>query len=48
MRKCDKCDKEKDNVNFTCIINNGKTNIVYLCEKCYDKLEKPFKSKREI
>lgn len=46
--KCDKCHKSRENVHLTCVETLGKLEKVYLCEKCYDKLAKPFKIKRGI
>lgn len=45
MRKCDKCHKARREVHLTCAETLGK---LYLCEKCHDKLDKPFKNKRYI
>lgn len=45
-RKCDRCGKNRKNVHLTCVETLGKLEKLHLCEKCYEKLEKPFKSKR--
>ena len=46
--KCDRCHKRKENVHLTCVETLVKLEKLHLCEKCHDKLDKPFKNKRYI
>lgn len=42
-RKCEECGELKENVHLTCLETNCIMRRVWLCEKCYEKYEKPFK-----
>ena len=46
MIKCEKCRKARKDVHLTSVETQGKLEKLNLCEKCYDKLSKPFKIKR--
>ena len=44
-RKCELCLELKEEVHMTCLEEFGTLKKLYLCEKCYDKVSKPFKDR---
>ena len=48
MTRCDLCGTKKSLVTLTNIEINGERRTVWLCEKCYDKHEKPFKKQNNV
>jgi protein-arginine kinase activator protein McsA len=45
--KCEECGNYNAIVSLTCIEVLGEKRTVWLCERCHDKYEKPFKIKNE-
>lgn len=46
-QQCDECGKSNEMVALTIIETKEGIKKMWLCEKCYEKYEKPFKRKKK-
>ena len=45
--KCEMCGDKYSPISVVTVICDGETKHIWICEKCQDKLEKPFKNENK-